>query len=56
MRKMKLRCVDGPLKGEILYLATPSTAVFSVKEGTGRYAAIPGLRQLKWEPHHVSRA
>ena len=56
MRKFRVKCADGPLAGEILYLTTPSTAIFTVKETTGRYIPLGETRFLKWEPHHASCA
>ena len=56
MKKHKVKCDDGPLAGEILYLTTPTTAIFTVKETTGRYIPLGESRFLKWEPHHASCA
>lgn len=57
MKKIKVKCVNGPLHGEVLYLAEPSTATFVMKGQHGRY--VPGdatARHVKWEASHASRA
>lgn len=57
MKKHKVKCDDGPLAGEILYLVSPTTAIFTLKETTGRYVPVGlGENNVKWEPHHASRA
>lgn len=57
MKKIKVKCINGPLDGEVLYLAEPSTATFTMKGQHGRYIpATVAHRHVKWEASHASRA
>ena len=47
--KSKFRCVDGPFKGNVIWLSSDAkSAVFAVRGAVGRYIGVAGGRAV-WE-------